>query len=153
VDERTIQRWAKKGLIKRIDIDCYDLESAIGYVLGDLRSQIESLNGTSVENPESLPSRKLLAECRKLEAEAGKKEIELEQLKGELLPREEVLGEVVDAFAKIRAKVSAIPSKTALELSGLDSPLEIQRLLEGACDEVLAELNSEFLGGDDGHSA
>jgi hypothetical protein len=144
VNERTIQRWAKSQVIARVGVDRYDLESAVGYVLGDLRSQIEGLKNSSVDNPESLPARKLLAECRKLEAEAGKKEIELEQLKGDLLPRKEAEEDFIDCFSKVKAKFSSLPRVACDRLAGMDDSRVIERYLESLTDEALKELSDNF---------
>jgi hypothetical protein len=112
--------------------------------VGELRSENERLKNTDIDNPESLPARKLLAECRKLEAEAGRKEIELEQLKGELLPRKEAEEDFIDAFSKVKAKFCSIPQVASNRLAGMEDPRKIESYLESLIDEGLQELSDNF---------
>lgn len=142
VDQRTIQRWAKDGKIRRRNRDEFDIISADSWVISDLKQKLEKEQGTS----ESSRGRDALviAQTRKFEAEAKLKELEYEQRTSQLIEISEAIGEVKDAFARIKSKLTAIPSRVALELSGLTNPRAISALLEEVIDEVLDELSTDF---------
>ena len=81
------------------------------------------------------------AKLTKLQAE--KVSLELEQIRGSLLPSEMVVvawqGHVVNA----RAKMLAIPPKAAAEIVGMESYLEIEQLLTTFIHEALDELSTD----------
>jgi hypothetical protein len=47
------------------------------------------------------------------------------------------------AIANVKAKLIGIPTKVALELSGMDKPEDIQARLSAVIDEALIELGEQ----------
>lgn len=148
VDQRTIQRWAKDGKFRRRNRDEFDLVSADHWVISDLREKLEKEKNSadSFKGRDALVS----AQTRKFEAEAKLKELEYDQKTGQLIEVEEAIAEIKDAFARIKSKLTALPARLALELSGMNDPKNISGLLESVIDESLQELSAEFLGEDGG---
>lgn len=91
-------------------------------------------------------ARLILAQCRKTEAEATLKELDIEERKGRLIERMAAIEEINNANARMETKMWGIPERYALELSGISDPQEIKRILQTAIDEGLAELqNNVFI--------
>lgn len=77
---------------------------------------------------------------RKLKEEADQLEMKSAQMRGELLPRDEVHVAVTGTLALVRSRMLAIPSKRAPMLAPEMTPAEAQAILKSAIHEVLAEL-------------
>jgi len=76
-------------------------------------------------------------------ANAEKREIEVAQLRRELVPIEDVAAVVEKEYAAVRAAMLALPSKCSQELVAMDDVLEIKRLLEDMTNEALSELSAD----------
>lgn len=80
------------------------------------------------------------AKRRKTLAEARRVEIEVEVRRGELVSVEQVGKEIENDYAKVKAKLTALPSKLAPILATVDTPNECKIYLEQAIHEALTEL-------------
>lgn len=80
-------------------------------------------------------------------AKAEQDEIKTAALKGAFLPRDGVVDAVQGAFARVRAKLLALPSKCAPAISAMKSPVAIQEKLTELVHEALAELAGTVVGG------
>ena len=81
------------------------------------------------------------AKLTKLQAE--KVSLELEQLRGTLLPTEMVVVGWMGHVSNARAKMLAIPPKAAAEIVGMESYLEIEQFLTMLIHEALDELSTD----------
>ena len=88
-----------------------------------------------------------LAKTRSANAKAEQDEIKTAALKGAFLPRDGVVDAVQGAFARVRAKLLALPSKCAPAISAMKSPVAIQEKLTELVHEALAELAGTVVGG------
>ena len=96
------------------------------------------------DNPKAkLQLQKLQAEVEERKAIARMKNMEADLMEGKLINAKEALVEWQNAIANVKAKLIAIPTKTALELSGLISPEDMQFRLTQVINEALAELSNE----------
>jgi phage terminase Nu1 subunit (DNA packaging protein) len=82
-------------------------------------------------------------ELRYEKARADKVQLQVEQLRAELVPIEDVARVVESEYAAVRAALLAIPSKVSAELANLTSVIEIKRHLEDHINETLAELSAD----------
>jgi hypothetical protein len=89
-----------------------------------------------------------IAKARSAAAKAEQDEIKTAALKGAYLPRAGVTLAVQGAFARVRAKLLALPSKCAPAISAMKSPVAIQEKLTELVHEALAELASTVIGGE-----
>lgn len=89
-----------------------------------------------------------IAKARSAAAKAEQDEIKTAALKGAYLPRAGVTHAVQGAFARVRAKLLALPSKSAPAISAMKSPVAIQEKLTELVHEALAELASTTIGGE-----
>ena len=146
---RTIENWAAAGNIQQNDKGKYGLISAFKYQLesielklGRTKLELSEVQEKAAEETKDIRERKLKAEADKEEAIARIKTLEADKLEGKLIDAEEVLAEWKSAIAAVKAKLISIPTKVALELSGLDKPDEIQSRLTQVIDEALIELGN-----------
>ncbi len=89
-----------------------------------------------------------IAKARSAAAKAEQDEIRTAALKGAYLPRAGVTHAVQGAFARVRAKLLALPSKCAPAISAMKSPVAIQEKLTELVHEALDELASTTIGGE-----
>ena len=139
VHYRTIENWAAQEHLAR-ENGKYGLISALQYRIEQLEAEVTGLK----DNPKSeLQLQKLREEVAERKAIARIKNMEADKLEGKLVDSQEVLDEWRNAIANVKAKLIGIPAKTALELSGLDKPEDIQVRLTQVIDEALVELGGE----------
>ena len=87
-----------------------------------------------------------IAKARSAAAKAELDEIKTAALKGIYLPRAGVTSAVQGAFARVRAKLLALPSKSAPIIFGMKSAVAVQEKLTELVHEALAELSATIVG-------
>ncbi|MCO6050630.1 hypothetical protein NGM99_12635 [Mesorhizobium sp. RP14(2022)] len=87
------------------------------------------------------------AKREKTEAALDEQRMRTARLRNQLLPRDEVLAGITAAFARVRAKLLAIPTKLAPRVLGLTSAAEIEATIRAAVHECLDELASTIVVG------
>lgn len=139
VTYRTIENWAAQEFLSR-DKGKYGLISALQYRIKKLEAEVTGLK----DNPKAeLQIQKLTEEVAERKAIARIKNMEADLMAEKLVDAKEVLDAWKNEIINVRAKMLAIPSKMALELSGLDKPEDIQERLNRVIDEALIELSGE----------
>jgi len=73
-------------------------------------------------------------------AKAQKQELELRQLRGELVNKNEVYAEFFALARSVRDQILSIPVRVAPTIASLDDPTEIEHKLEDEMTKVLADL-------------
>lgn len=107
----------------------YDLGAVQQWIADNVKGDTEDINA---------------AKLRKLQAEASLAELELQRERSELVEIEEVAKQVADAFARVRAKLLSLPTKTSGLVYGLQTQREVQTVLDDAVREILLELSNDF---------
>lgn len=79
---------------------------------------------------------------RLIKARADLTEMEKAQVLGELIPANDVEKAWVDVLTNCRAKLLAIPTKTAPEVFAADSLTDVKVVLKSAVNEALLELSN-----------
>lgn len=93
---------------------------------------------------DSAIDKKMVREQLKYETQrAERARIEVERLKGNLVPIEDVAKIVDREYSAVRAHLIAIPSKIAMDLCLLDEPGQVRAKVEDAINEALRELSSD----------
>jgi hypothetical protein len=82
------------------------------------------------------------ARTRKLNAEAQIAEIELQKVRGELVPAEDVVNAWNDVLGALKSKLLSIPTKGAPILSTESKAGVCQKILEDLINESLEELSN-----------
>lgn len=80
------------------------------------------------------------AKRRRAVAEAELSELDLAERRGDLLAREDVDAAMTGAFARVRARLLALPSAVAAAAADETEPGTVERLLSAAIYEALQEL-------------
>ena len=86
-------------------------------------------------------------QARKAKEEADKLEMQNALMRGELLPAQEVNAAVQSSFARVRARLLALPNKVAPVVLGLDGLPDIQEKLMVSVREALEELSETQVAG------
>lgn len=82
------------------------------------------------------------AENRKKVAQAELAEMQLAELKGDLIPKAEVISFSFKATRKIRDNILGVPNRISNELAAEPDPHQVHVMLENALTEALDELAS-----------
>lgn len=136
VHYRTVENWAAQDYLDRNE-GKYGLISSFKYRISTLEEEVKSLK----DNPKAeLQLQKLTEEVSERRAIARIKNLEADLLEGKLIEAEQVAKIWGDQISKAKAKFIALPSKLALELSGIDKPEIIEEKLAIAINEALSEL-------------
>lgn len=110
------------------------------------RDLLPLLFGVQASDGEKLDLSQERARLAKMQAD--KAAIELQKLRGEVVDIEEATQEIGEAFAHVRAKLLALPSKMTPLVYSLSTHAEIQEALRESIYEALDEL-AHGLSGDD----
>jgi phage terminase Nu1 subunit (DNA packaging protein) len=160
ISPRTLEQWRWRGVGPRylkIGARVSELKSA--GILPEARrraNDIDACRTAYLEHLREMAAGRgskdgavdLVAERARLaRAQAEKVERENAVADGEFLPRGEVHIIVTSAFARVRAKMLALPSKLAPELAAIKTPAKVQRVIK---DEVYRALNELALPPDSG---
>lgn len=140
MDERTFRKLVDDGTITRRERGAYDLD--------DSREEyIRSIREVAAGRVQSGELDRAQESARKDKEIADKYALENAQRRSELLPRDEVAAAVTAAFARVRARLLALPAKIAPLVLGLTSLAEIKGKISDAVNEALAELAGTIVAG------
>lgn len=132
--ERRIRQLAEEGVIDRVGHGRFDLIETVNKYISFLRLSNDQLEENDVTD--SLEFEKYLHEKAKRE----KAEIELAHIKGRMHSSTEVEKVMNNMLASFRARILAIPSKTAPSLIARDEISQIEQIVEVQIHEALSEL-------------
>lgn len=110
-------------------------------------AHLESRGKGSPEGVKSEELRLIVARREKAEAETEQQRMRNAATRGELLPRSEVDAAVTAAFARVRARVLALPSKLAPVLLSLRTAAEVRERMAEAVHDALDELAATSVAG------
>lgn len=131
-DRRTIKRYADTLEVVK-DGRAHKYES---------RELVPLLFGVSAADGEKLDLSQERARLAKLQDD--KADLELKEMRGELLRKGDVVAEVSEAIANCRAKLLNIPAKAAALAVAAQSVPEAQQVLHTLVCEALDELYTEY---------
>lgn len=138
VDERTVRNWTKSGCPKTGGRGTgkplrYD-ENSILWVYDNVELRSRKRNGKSDTALD-------IARARKADRQADVVEIQLAEMRGELVPKNAAKAALERICTEIRAQLLTIPSKWSPQLAGL-TRREVQVELQKAVDEALEALSA-----------
>ena len=111
--------------------------------ISQLKDELDRLsNHTSQEKISNLKKQKLTEQVRLQNAIANLQEIKLKQLQGKLISSDLLEEKWSHSLVGFKAKLEAIPSKVALQLSSIDDEMEIENILNKLILESVEELTS-----------
>lgn len=139
-DERTFKRYLDEGFVTRQPRGAYDLDVVREECIQHFR---EGMAGRLQRDGNDRGE----AGARKDNAIADRYELEVAQKRGELIPRAEVVAGMSAAFARVRAKLLALPSRLAPVAITLETAAEVQEKLTDGIHEALDQLAGTSIAG------
>lgn len=133
--ERRVQQLAKDGVIPKAERGKYDL-------VGSVRGYVKYLQDRALGN-EATPTDLQTEKWRLIKAQADEKELQVEQLRGSLILRTEVLEYWQSMLASMRARLLSIPSRSAPIIITASTVSDVEQVLTLHVHEALAELASD----------
>lgn len=130
-DHKTILKWQKEGLPiekegKRGESTLFNTEKVIDWM-------VKRASATDAELER--------ARIRSINATAEKTELEVEEMKGNLIALDEMKGMWAKVLGAFRARVLSMPSRLTPQLAAVRDPKKIEKLLKDTCYEALTELS------------
>lgn len=146
ISDRTITRWAVKGMIVKQGKGEYCLVSVFDYYLRLLlediaktKEKIELASSSSVK--QSLLLEKMTQSIKIITANSKIKEHELKILEGNLVNRDDAKRVFNQAYQEFCNTALELPSELGYEISKMTDPNEIQHFLEVKINELLSGLS------------
>lgn len=142
VTDKTVSSWVSQGAPYvrkgekggRAGSWLFDTEDVIAWREEKLRERASGSSEATDLNE---------AKRRRAAAEAERAEIELRQLRGDLVEIKSVAKTVGDEYAALRAKLLGIPSKLGPQLLGVEDAAEATNLIEREIFAALEELSQD----------
>lgn len=135
LSERRVQQLVKEGVLPKTIRGKYDLIVCV-------QSYIKYLQQRAFGNG-AAPQDTHLERARLLKAQADKTELEVETMRGNLIPVEQVEVDWLTMVMSCRSRLLAIPTKIAFQIISLKEPEEVERFLKRNIYEALTELATE----------
>jgi phage terminase Nu1 subunit (DNA packaging protein) len=130
IDERTVRRLVKKGILKRDKLG-FDLADSIVSYIAYREGLATNAAGTGDFG---------VARAAVYKERAAKMKLEREALEGSLLPANEVRATWSQAFVLARTRMLAIPSKLAGRMALLNKPGDCAKLMDAEIREGLEDI-------------
>lgn len=134
LSERRVQQLVKEDILPKPEKGKYDLIACV-------RAYIKYLQERAF-GKDAAPQDTHLERARLLKAQADKTELEVDTLRGNLMPVETIEADWLTMVMACRSRLLSIPSKTAFQIATLSDAHEIERFLKRVIYEALTELAS-----------
>lgn len=105
----------------------------------NVKAYVEYIKKGVTPNTSTMAEAMQAADLRYKEARAGKIELELAELKGQMHRAEDVEKVVSDMIAKLRAAILALPGRLAVDAAAAATAKEASAIIKIAVDELLNE--------------
>jgi len=140
MSERRFRELLDEGVIARADKGRYELKSVVGQYVRHIREVAAGRSGGDEQVSKSA------ADARKMQAQAEKAEIEVAQLRGELIPADQIADVVHAAVQTMKTRLTAIPAKAAVAV-GARNVAVAEKVIREHVNEALTELaKAEIIG-------
>ena len=130
--ERRVQQLARDGIIPKADKGKYDLVRCVQHYVQYLQERAYGNGDTARDTHHE--------RARLIKAQADKTELEVAEMRGQLIPIEIIEHDWMQHVSSCRMRLLAIPSKSAFQIASLKEPAEIERFLKASIYEALTEL-------------
>ena len=150
VERRELQAYFTQGNLPINQVQEYDAIAVMQYVINKNANEVtklklklkKSLGSNSKDKILALKNKKLRQQIRFQKAVAASQEIKLNQLEGKLVKCEQLEEKWSYSLVGFKAKLESIPNKVALELSSVNEPSDVEKILNKLIEESLAELEN-----------
>ena len=136
---RRVQQLVTEGVIPRAERGRYALAPTVQGYIGFLRERAVNadVGAADIGGHRS----------RKVKEEADQLEMKNAQMRGELLPRDEVHVAVTSTLALVRSKILALANKLAPVMAPEMTLAEAREIIKGECHDALNELGALDIAG------
>ncbi len=141
ISERRFREILDQGIVDRQPAGSYDLDVVREQYITHLR-EVAAGRSSSADGLDLTKERARLAS-----EQADAQEMKNAASRGELLARGDVHAAVTEAFARVRAKLLALPSKIAPVAYGLPTIAEVRDKITDGVSEALSELSATRIAG------
>ena len=132
ISPRRLQQLVTDGIIEKAERGKFDLIGTVHGYIRFLRDRLKAQDGGSED---LMRSRASIASTK-----ATLAEINLKQVRGELVPADEVLNAFVAQILSAKARLLAIPAKLAHRIVNVKNVAEAETLIREAIHEALADI-------------
>jgi excisionase family DNA binding protein len=144
VSAKTVRNWINKLGLPAVDDGRRRVlawsSTLEWYVQRRIQMDGNAGNVSAPPDEDGIPETLDQAETRKTIADADLKELRLAQLRGQLVPADEVGRNVGRVATAIKTKLDGLPNALAMRLQGKSDRVEIQQILQDAMYRIKLEL-------------
>lgn len=134
--DRYVQKLATDEIIPRADKGKYDLVLCVQSYIQHLKDAAIGKKGTGSVNTEN---------ARLKKAQAEHKEFQVEIIKGDWIPRDEVRDFVTSIAVIYGTSLDALGGRQANDLAGISNPAEIRQRIFGECRQIREDSAGKLL--------
>lgn len=134
LSERRVQQLAKEGVIPRAERGRYELVPAVQGYIRYLKARTLSYDAADLETDHK---------ARLTKAQADKAELELGQLRAELMTVEQYDEAVTDAYQRVAQRLKTIAPRLSPSIIGLKTLPEARKVLNAEIRELMEELHGK----------
>lgn len=132
--ERRVQQLADEGTVRRVGPNAYDLVASVQGYVKFWRDRAEGRSGAT-----ELDHEKLL----KTRLDRRKKELEVQEMEGELIRVEHFEQVLSETLASLRRNLRNLPGAIATMLVGLEDARDVQDVLTRSIDDAMRSIVDE----------
>lgn len=134
ISERRFRELRDEGVIPDAEKGEYDVEVVLPTYIRHLREVAAGRGGGEAQ------ANKSAEDARLVKARADKAEMEAAEMRGQLVPADQIAGALHAAIIIMKTRLGAVPAKTAPLVAGVKSIPAVERVIRDNIEEALAEL-------------
>ena len=134
ISERRFRELIGEGVIPPAQKGDYDIEVLVPAYCANLREVAAGRGGREAQ------ANKSTEDARLQKARADKAEMEAAEMRGSLVPVDQIAGALHSAIIIMKTRLGAVPAKTAPLVAGVKSIPAVERVIRDNIEEALAEL-------------
>ncbi|MGE0022097.1 MAG: hypothetical protein AB7S70_00510 [Hyphomicrobium sp.] len=134
ISERRFRELRDEGVIPDAEKGEYDIEEIVPIYCEHLRTVAAGRGGGEGQAIKSNE------DARLLKARADKAEMEAAEMRGSLVPVDQIAGVMHSAVIIMKTRLGAVPSKAAPLVAGMKSIPAVERVIRDNIEEALADL-------------
>ncbi|CAN0443376.1 unnamed protein product [Phaeothamnion confervicola] len=134
ISERRFRELISEGVIPAADKSEYDIEVIVPAYCANIREVAAGRGGGEGQAVKSNE------DARLLRARADKAEMERDEMRGSLVPVDQIAGAVHSAIIIMKTRLGAVPAKVAPLVAGMKSIPAVERVIRDNIEETLGEL-------------
>lgn len=140
ISERRFRELLDEGVIERAEKGGYELRRVVQQYVRNLREVAAGRGGGEEQIV------KATEEARRMKAQADKAELEVAQMRGELVPADQIAEALNAAVMVMKTRLGAVPAKAASAVGARDVAVA-EKVIREHVNEALTELSQVEVAG------